>query len=127
MSDSRRASPNSSASRVGAENRPRRHRAAAREPSGRKPGGQPGHKGHRRELLTPTRTTECFPESCRGCGKSLPKVPDENPLRQQVIDLPVVTPDVDEFRRHRVRCQCGVLTCGAPPVGTPSGIIRLDS
>lgn len=93
------------------------------EPSGRKPGGQPGHKGHRRELLTPTRTTECFPESCRGCGKSLPKVPDENPLRQQVIDLPVVTPDVDEFRRHRVRCQCGVVTCGTPPVGTPSGIM----
>ena len=51
------------------------------EPSGRKAGGQPGHKGHRRELLPPTSVTECMPSTCRGCGERLPKTPDDHPLR----------------------------------------------
>jgi transposase len=75
------------------------------EPSGRKPGGQPGHKGHRRELLPPTSVTECMPSSCRGCGEKLPPTPDENPLRHQVVDLPPIKPNVDEFRLHRVTCE----------------------
>ena len=93
------------------------------ESSGKKQGAQPGHKPHRRELLPPTRTTECFPADCRACGKTLPNNPDQNPLRKQVIDFPLVVPDVEEFRQHRVRCGCGVVTCGTLPVGTPAGIM----
>ena len=93
------------------------------EPSGRKPGGQPGHKGHRRELLPPTSVTECMPSSCRGCGEKLPPTPDENPLRHQVVDLPPIKPNVDEFRLHRVTCECGVVTCGTAPKGTPGGML----
>ena len=96
------------------------------EPSGRKRGGQPGHKGHRRDLLPPekvTRTVECFPENCRGCGDALPKVVDANPVRSQLLELPEVKPDVTEFRKHRVACHCGVVTCGLPPRGTPAGLM----
>ena len=93
------------------------------EPSGRKPGGQPGHKGHRRELLAPTSVTDCMPSTCRGCGERLPKTADENPLRHQVIDLPPIRPNVDEFRLHRVTCGCGLVTCGTTPPGTPAGIM----
>ena len=42
---------------------------------GRKRGGQPGHKGHKRELLPPERVTsafEHFPPCCDGCGQACP-------------------------------------------------------
>lgn len=97
-----------------------------REPSGRKPGGQPGHRGHRRDLLPPERVTstvDCFPDACRGCGKSLRHTPDASPHLHQVIDIPHVAPDVTEFRQHRVTCACGVTTCGALPAGAPTGML----
>lgn len=97
-----------------------------RKPSGRAPGGQPGHKGHKRELVPPERVTrsfDCFPSACRGCGTRLEKVFDQHALRHQVIDIPPIQPDVTEFRRHRVTCDCGVTTCGPLPEGTPSGMV----
>lgn len=96
-----------------------------REPSERKRGGQPGHKGHRRELLEPekvTRTVECFPEECRKCGEALPKKPDDSPVLHQVIDLRVMR-DVTEYRKHRVTCHCGETTCGSLPAGAPAGVL----
>src|SRR5215813_13549609 len=41
------------------------------EPSGRKPGGQPGHPGHRRALVPLEEVDEvvaCLPSNCRRCG-----------------------------------------------------------
>ena len=96
---------------------------AKRDPTGRRPGGQPGHKGHRRQLLTPTTTTECIPEACRGCGKALGAGRDADPLRHQVIDIPPMQPTVAEFRLHRLTCSCGVTTCGQLPAGTPTGMM----
>src|SRR5437763_10819263 len=61
------------------------------EASGKKPGGQPGHKGHRRQLLAPeqvTRSVDCFPKGCRRCGKSLPRKLDVDPLLHQVVEIP---------------------------------------
>lgn len=97
-----------------------------REPSGRKPGGQPGHKGHKRVMLPPekvTREVDCFPNNCRGCGEKLARRRDDEPVLHQVVDLPPVTPDVTEFRLHRVTCGCGVTTCGELPKGTPTGML----
>ena len=49
-------------------------------PTGKKRGGQPGHKGSQRQLLTPTKPpVDCFPETCRRCEKDLPARPD--PIR----------------------------------------------
>jgi len=93
--------------------------------SGRAPGGQPGHKGKRRELVPAskvTSTSECFPSACRRCGEDLPKVKDAKPLRHQVIEVPEIKPEVHEFRQHRVTCACGATTCGPLPVGTPAGL-----
>ena len=98
-------------------------RAGAKTDSAKSPGGQPGHKGHRRELLKPTSTTDCMPSKCRGCGEALPNRRDTEPLRHQVIDLPPVRPIVDEFRLHRVACRCGVVTCGQLPRGVPAGMM----
>lgn len=74
-------------------------------PSGRARGGQRGHKGWKRALLPPekvNRTRDCFPSRCRRCETPLPRRPDDNPLRHQVIELPVIAPDVTEYRLHRV-------------------------
>jgi transposase len=95
-------------------------------PSGRRPGGQPGHKGKRREQLPPekvTHRTECFPESCRRCGAELPQTADDEPLRHQVVDIPKIDPTVHEYVQHRVTCACGTTTCGTLPVGTPRGLL----
>lgn len=97
-----------------------------RESSGRKPGGQVGHKGHQRKMVSPekvTRTEERFPESCRGCGESLDQRVDPSPVLHQVVEIPELAPDVTEFRLHRVRCACGTTTCGSLPEGTPRGMM----
>jgi transposase len=95
-------------------------------PTGRRPGGQPGHKGKRRERLPAdqvTSQTDCFPPECRRCGEPLPRTKDPDPLWHQVIDVPRITPRVDEFLQHRVTCTCGATTCGSLPAGTPPGIL----
>src|SRR5258706_13701625 len=50
-------------------------------PSGKKRGGQPGHKGSQRQMLTPTTPpVDCFPENCRSCNAKLPHRRDPDPL-----------------------------------------------
>ena len=95
-----------------------------RPPSGRKRGGQPGHKGSRRQLLVPTKPpVDCFPECCRRCCRRLPRRPDRDPVRHQVVDLPPISPEISEWRLHRVACSdCGAVSCGALPPGVPPGL-----
>jgi transposase len=96
-------------------------------PTGRSRGGQPGHKGWKRALLSPdkvNRTNDIYPDRCRrrGCGKRLPHQPDANPIRHQVVEVPPISPDVTEYRLHRVACDCGKITCGTLPAGVPRGM-----
>lgn len=94
-------------------------------PTGRARGGQRGHKGWKRTLLPPekvNRTRDCFPSHCRRCEARLPRRPDDEPLRHQVVELPVIVPDVTEYRLHRVACDCGKVTCGSLPTGVPRGM-----
>ena len=96
-------------------------------PSGKRRGGQPGHKGHRRELLPLSAVTErqdCFPPTCRSCHEPLPRTRDRAPLVRQVVDVPEVKPAVTQYDCHHVTCRkCAITTCGAPPVGTPTGLL----
>src|SRR3954463_11840828 len=79
-------------------------------PSGRKRGGQPGHRRARRRLVPPEKVrtvTDCRPSSCRRCGRGL-SGEDPDPLIHQVAELPRVEPIVDEYRLHRLDCPgCG--------------------
>jgi transposase len=93
-------------------------------PSGRKRGGQPGHRRGLRSLVPAeeVRTvTDCRPTDCRRCGHTLVG-DDPAPLVHQVAELPKIEPLVDEYRLHRLNCpRCGVTTCGNLPAGVPRG------
>ena len=93
-----------------------------KKPTGRERGAQPGHPGHRRELLP---VQECqkvvdhYPQRCRHCQGSLSGV-DPQPLRHQVVEIPPLIPFVEEHRLHRLCCpQCRARTCAAWPEEVP--------
>src|SRR4029450_4233127 len=67
---------------------------AAKEPSGRKSGGQPGHEGHGRTLKPESEVDQIIdvrPESCEQWGTLL-LGDDRAPERHQVTELPRITP-----------------------------------
>jgi transposase len=92
--------------------------------SGKKPGGQPGHRHHPRALAPPEKlrqVIECKPQECRRCGHQL-HGDDPEPIRHQVAEVPPVQPVVDEYRLHRLVCpRCHRSTCAALPPGVPEG------
>lgn len=88
--------------------------------SGAKRGGQPGHRGNRRNLLPAEDVddiVDCFPIACACCRRRLAQIPDADALRQQVTELPPVKPHVTEYRQHAVACRCGHVTRGPLPGG----------
>jgi transposase len=93
-------------------------------PSGKKRGGQPGHRKARRNLVPPEmvrETFDCKPDACRRCGHGLVG-DDPEPVIHQVAELPRIEPIVDEYRLHRLTCPaCRATTCGALPAGVPTG------
>jgi len=96
-----------------------------RIPSGKKRGGQKGHKGHSRDLVPEDKLrniTDVYPEQCSNCG-SHDLVPDgSEPVRRQVTDIPKVEPFTDETRLHACACRnCGAVTRAKLPSGTPRG------
>jgi transposase len=92
-------------------------------PTGRKPGGQPGHQRNTRELAPveqARKVVECIPGTCKVCRCRL-HGRDPAPMRHQLWDLPVVKAFFDEYRRHALRCdRCGETTRGELPAGVPS-------
>lgn len=86
---------------------------AAREPKpkGRRPGGQPGHEHHERQLLPPEQVDRFVelppPEQCEGCQRKL-EGPQQEALRHQQIEVPPLKPVVTEYRCQAVECaHCG--------------------
>jgi transposase len=95
-----------------------------REPSGRRPGGQPGHEGHSRALV-PIEAVDAVipvkPGRCPRCQHPLCGE-DPQPQRHQVTEIPPVRPVVTEYQLHRVVCPvCGEATRAELPAGVPSG------
>ncbi len=87
--------------------------------SGRRPGGQPGHKGTTMSLVeTPDRVEHHHPGSCAGCGASLAGAASEGYVRRQVADIPPVALETVEHRVHRAVCPgCGAVSAGRFPEG----------
>jgi transposase len=110
--------PPSSDGPAAAASRPRK------APSGRKPGGQPGHQKCERALVPPDQVDQshdCIPERCEQCGLRL-RGRDSQPRIHQVWHLPVIRPLVWQYLLHALSCDhCGHVTRGRLPDGVPSG------
>ena len=99
-------------------------RQPPKPPSGKKRGGQPGHKRSTRPLVPPEQLADTIarkPDACVGCGHALDGS-DPKPIRHQVAEVPPIRPVVIEYQLHRLTCPgCGTTTRGSLPEGVPSG------
>jgi transposase len=87
-----------------------------RQKSGKKPGGQPGHKGSRLEMSsTPDLVVGLRPGKCDKCGTRLTgAVTGFTP--RQVFEIPEPRIEVTEYRSMQVQCCCcGEINSGAFP------------
>jgi transposase len=93
-------------------NPPQAPPAVVKKPTGRKTGGQPGHKGHQRLRLPPQRVQHVIalvPTHCEGCHAPLPQQPSEadpEPVWHQFAELPRAQAVVTEFQGHARACPC---------------------
>jgi transposase len=91
-----------------------------REPSGKKPGGQKGHKGETlRQVDEPDSIVDHFPNSCTACGAAVTPAMSAGHSARQVFDLPEPRPlVVTEHRAHDCVCAgCGAHTRASFPDG----------
>jgi transposase len=89
----------------------------AKKPTGKKPGGQPGHPPYLKVLLPPERvqhTVRYLPRQCAHCHRLLPKEAgpeDPPPVRHQVAELPELAAQITEHQGYARTCPgCGQLT-----------------
>jgi transposase len=95
--------------------------APPKPPSGKRRGGQPGHRRHVRVILPPGEVVEHTPTRCRRCAARLSGT-DPHPILDQVLDLPAELRHVVHHRRHTLECPCcGTRTTAAPVPAAASG------
>ena len=112
----------SNSSRPPSSDPPQASQRPSKPPTGRKPGGQPGHPGHSRERL-PLRRVDAvvhhWPAACERCQRALPQTPqagDPEPTWHQVAEVPLVPAVVTEHQGHGSRCpDCGHCTWAEIP------------
>lgn len=83
-----------------------------RKPSGRKPGGQPGHTGTTLAWSTePDHIVVHHPLICAGCGARLDEATVIGDRRRQVVELPPLRLETTEHVAEQRRCAgCGHVT-----------------
>jgi transposase len=103
--------------------RPKRNRSL-RQPSGKRPGGQPGHKGTTLNWIdTPDEIIELTPGYCNKCGCSLENAETRFLGKRQEIDIPPIHALVKEYRINGKTCpNCGHQQSGQYPEGIASKI-----
>ena len=87
-----------------------------REPTGKSPGGQPGHPGHTLEMVdNPTCTTTGQVTRCERCGRDLSNIPVTSYEKRQVFDIPPLQLEVTEYRVEKKLCSCGHINTASFP------------
>jgi transposase len=94
-----------------------------RKKSGRKPGGQDGHKGTTlAQVARPDREIRHEPGCCGRCGAGLAGRPVTAVECRQVFDLQPVRAEVTEHQLIERECGCGQRTKGAAPPGAEAPV-----
>jgi transposase len=127
--EARLGQDSSNSARPPSSDRPGAKRRPPTGPSGRRPGGQPGHTAHQRMLVPPERVdavVDHWPARCAGCGGALDGPLDGRGgtdfVPHQVTELPPVRAHVTEHHLYGVRCgACGHTTRAGLPAGVPAG------
>lgn len=87
-------------------------------PTGKKPGAQKGHPGHKRNLFPPEQVTAFVPQipsHCAECNHELTGE-DPTPLLHQVVEIPPIKPKITEYQLHKLSCSvCGKETRASLP------------
>lgn len=104
------------------DNRPKKNQSL-RKGSGRKPGGQPGHKGNTLKMTAdPDHIVDLRPNYCRDCGSPLARAASTVERSRQTVDIPPVKAVWTEYRAHGVQCGCGCTTVADFPEGVDSPV-----
>lgn len=87
-----------------------------RKSSGKKPGGQKGHEGHRLYRSTaPNEVIDDSPTYCTNCGESLADAERILDYVTQVVSIPELKPVIKEIRHYVMICKkCGERVRTAP-------------
>ena len=92
----------------------KQRRASKRGGSGRKPGGQPGHRGRSRRNVPPHQVTETIPhqpQACEQCGAAFTEQHLSVAVeRRQVWEIPDIKPLLQEHVFYQTSCSCGHTT-----------------
>ncbi len=85
--------------------------AIQRGSSGRKPGGQKGHRGKTRIRVEPSEVSKNIdykPQACDQCGAPFSERNESSPVeRRQVWEIPEIKPFVIEHLFYQTTCSCG--------------------
>ena len=86
-----------------------RRTKSLRKPSGKKPGGQEGHDGHKLSCSpSPDETIDDTPNYCTNCGGTLADAERVLDYVTQVISIPELKPVIKEIRHYVMICKnCG--------------------
>ena len=107
--------------------RPQRTKSL-REPSDKKPGGQPGHEGITLQMVEkPDESIEHIPQFCNCCGADLSLVQAELVESRQQIVIPKIEPVYIEHRSFQKTCPCGHTIIATFPNGVTPGISYGDN
>ena len=97
------------------ENRVRGNQSL-REKSGKKSGGQPGHRGNTLAMVAePDQIVKHIPEVCNHCGNSLSSIEPIFVGKRQVVDIPPVQPVYTQYETYQKQCSCGQMCTGSFP------------
>jgi transposase len=118
----------SNSSRPPSADPPQALRKAKVSPSGRKRGGQPGHRGTFRALLPSEQVDQVVcsvPAVCRHCQHPFPSTEPRRRARvwrHQVVELLTLAVQVTEYQMEARRCaHCRKRTRASLPAGVPTG------